>query len=175
MNKKEKMNTLAFMLLLIAAEILLLHVVIDTKKADGAVCSDTIRIEKTDTLWVHDTVPEIRSERVVKYVVIDAAKKDTATAAAEQRHTEKDTMEVVQREYGDSSYTAWVSGIKYGVWPSLDSIAVRERMVTRETIVTNTVTKRRKWHVGVTAGYGYGLRSRSAEPFVGVGVVYTPW
>ena len=85
-------------------------------------------------------------------------------------HTEKDTvcdtiyLPRKQTEYRDSDYTAYVSGYE----AKLDSISVRTK------IITNTVvkTKYRRFNIGITGGYGYGLNSKTFEPFSGVGVTY---
>ena len=85
-------------------------------------------------------------------------------------HTEKDTIcDTVylprkQTEYRDSDYTAYVSGYE----AKMDSISVRTK------IITNTVvkTKYRRFNIGVVGGYGYGLNSKTFEPFIGVGVTY---
>lgn len=74
-------------------------------------------------------------------------------------------LEIIQRHYKDSTYEAWVSG---PLDPRLDSVNV----FARNTVVTKQVWKSSKrWHVGVTAGYGYG--PRGFQPFVGVGVTYS--
>ncbi|MBP3511159.1 MAG: hypothetical protein J6K19_03860 [Prevotella sp.] len=74
-------------------------------------------------------------------------------------------LEIVQRHYKDSTYEAWVSG---PVDPRLDSVTV----FARSTVITKQVWKPpKRWHVGVTAGYGYG--PRGFQPFVGVGVTYS--
>jgi opacity protein-like surface antigen len=84
-------------------------------------------------------------------------------------------MQVVQRVYKrDSLYEAWVSGIKYGEWPKLDSINVRQRIITERVKETITIQKkRRRWSIGLQAGYGYGFKYRGLEPYVGVGVTYS--
>ena len=87
-------------------------------------------------------------------------------------HTGKDTIcDTVylprkQTEYRDSDYTAYVSGYE----AKMDSISVRTKIITN----TNTVvkTKYRRINIGITGGYGYGLNSKTFEPFIGVGVTY---
>lgn len=91
--------------------------------------------------------------------------------------TVRDTVQVVvpieQKVYADTLYTAWVSGYR----PALDSIEVysRERTVTEHVEVTKTVEltrwKQKHWHIGVTAGYGWGFKG--FRPFVGVGLTYS--
>ena len=84
-------------------------------------------------------------------------------------------LDIIQRKYtDDSTYTAYVSGLKYGIYPRLDSIITKRRIIERT--VTNTIRgKQSRWHVGVTAGYGYGFRSRTLEPFIGIGLQYSIW
>lgn len=74
-------------------------------------------------------------------------------------------LPTVRRHYADSTYEAWVSG---PVDPRLDSLRVYAR--------TTTVTRRewkppKRWHIGVTAGYGYG--PGGFQPFVGIGISYS--
>ena len=79
-----------------------------------------------------------------------------------------DSLEIpiTQKVYSDSLYTAYVSGYMQ----RLDSIRVRERLTYTTVTNTRTVTKMPLVTVGVTGGYGYGLKSRKIEPFVGIGV-----
>ena len=73
---------------------------------------------------------------------------------------------ITQKVYEDSLYTAYVSGFH----ASLDSITVRNRIVTntiRETI-TKTVTKKRLFGFGVQAGYY--LTPAGLQPGIGIGV-----
>lgn len=84
------------------------------------------------------------------------------------------TFPVVQRQYSDdSTYTAYVSGLRYNQWPKLDSIIVRQREITNTITKTVTLQKRRsRFSVGLQAGYGYGFQYRGFEPYVGIGVNY---
>ena len=76
-------------------------------------------------------------------------------------------LPITQKQYGDSTYTAWVSGY----CPALDSIYVYPR---HETVtITNTIRQKpRRWGLGVSAGYGYAP-GKGMVPWVGVGVSYT--
>ena len=52
--------------------------------------------------------------------------------------------------------------------PRLDSI----RVFARTTTVTHRVWEPpKRWHIGVTAGYGYG--AKGLQPYVGVGITYS--
>lgn len=77
---------------------------------------------------------------------------------------------VVRREqviYQDSSYKAWVSGFR----PRLDKLELYPRTITHT--VTNDIyhnSKRKRWGIGVQAGYGY-----PNGWYIGVGVSYNLW
>jgi len=140
----------------------------------GGDARDTLLVKVdsfTDTVYVevHDSVPIVKMERVVCYVPVDCVQVCTA-------HGHDDSVAVVQREYSDdSTYTAWVSGVRYDVWPKLDSISVRQREITKTVHETVTLVERKKssrFSVGLTGGYGYGLGYRGFEPFLGLGVSY---
>lgn len=74
-------------------------------------------------------------------------------------------LPVVQRHYADSTYEAWISG---PIDPRLDSV----RVFSPTTIITKREWKPpKRWHIGITAGYGYG--SKGFQPYVGVGITYS--
>lgn len=137
----------------------------------------SVRVDSfRDTMYVevHDTVPMIKQEKVVCYVKIPT--KSEYDSSDTLRNCDSLNMAVVQREYSDdSTYTAWVSGVRYDVWPKLDSISVRQREIVKtihETVTLVENHKARRLSVGVVGGYGYGLRYGGFEPFVGVGVTF---
>ena len=74
-------------------------------------------------------------------------------------------LPIIQRHYADSTYEAWVSG---PVDPRLDSM----RVFAPTTIITKREWKPpNRWHIGVTAGYGYG--AKGFQPYIGIGVTYS--
>lgn len=77
-------------------------------------------------------------------------------------------LEITQKVYSDSTYTAYVSGYR----PNLDSIFVRQKIITNTIHETRTIREKefRRFNVGLIAGYGYGLQSKTFEPFIGVGL-----
>lgn len=75
------------------------------------------------------------------------------------------TLPVMQRVYRDSSYTAWVSGFA----PQLDSITVRNRLVT----VTVTRWKQRHWHWGVGISAGVSVFTRQPDVTAGLWAGYS--
>ena len=118
----------------------------------------------TDTIVKRDTITSIPDtvyrtvalgEKMVKVVIHDTlCKTDTVTVS----------LPFVQKQYKDSSYSAWISGYE----PSLDSIRVFPKTtIIRESKVVRQ--KDRRW--GVFGGVGIGVSDR-ITPCVGVGIGY---
>ena len=118
----------------------------------------------TDTIVKRETITAIPDtvyrtvalgEKTVKVVVHDTlCKTDTVTIS----------LPFVQKQYKDSSYSAWISGYE----PSLDSIRVFPKTtIIRESKVVRQ--KDRRW--GVFGGVGIGVSDR-ITPCVGVGIGY---
>lgn len=147
-------------------------------------------VERIDTVIVTDTLRviepvEVERERLVtrwrvKAVRVDAAATDepdgstgapllsaapTGTSLPSTDSVEVE-LPITQKVYGDSTYRAWVSGYR----PSLDSIEVYRKTITIEKNILLPSAKR--WSIGVTGGYGYGLLHGRPDVFVGVGVSY---
>lgn len=118
--------------------------------------TDTI-IERETITAIPDTVYRTVAlgEKMVKVVVHDTlCKTDTVTIS----------LPFVQKQYKDSSYSAWISGYE----PSLDSIRVFPKTtIIRESKVVRQ--KDRRW--GVFGGVGIGVSDR-ITPCVGVGIGY---
>lgn len=83
----------------------------------------------------------------------------------------KDTVWAVvprtQKRYEDSTYTAWISGYE----PRLDSIEVYQKTVVVTKRVEGIV-KNRRFNVGLTGGFGYGVFTRKPDVWVGVGCTW---
>ena len=77
------------------------------------------------------------------------------------------TVPRTQKRYEDSTYTAWVSGYE----PRLDSIEVYQKTVTITKRVEGRV-KNRRFNVGLTGGFGYGVFTRKPDVWVGVGCTW---
>ena len=122
----------------------------------GEVVRDTIITNHIDT--VRDTVPVPVYESVVDsfpFVVPVPVPGDTV----------RDTvyLPITQKIYKDSLYTAYVSGYR----AKLDSIEVYSKM---QTVFVSERAKRKRFGLGVQAGYGFS--GNKASPYVGVGVSY---
>lgn len=85
---------------------------------------------------------------------------DSGSAAVE--------IPITQKRYEGDGYRAYVSGYE----ARLDSIFVsRETTTIRETATVRTAAKGKKWHLGVSGGWGMG--TNGWQPYVGVGVTYS--
>lgn len=134
--------------------------------------------ERANMVTVYDTIrcyyPVVRDSVVVRYERVRLRVAGDKSPGLEQTGTVvadsvvADSAEVVvpitRREYRDSSYRVWISGYM----ASLDSIETYGRH--DYTGVTAGV-ERRRWHVGVTAGCGYGRCGFG--PYIGIGVSYS--
>lgn len=127
--------------------------------------TDTMLVEHTDTQYIMktDTVPVVKHETITKYVDIpvyrDSIIHDTVSLA------------VVQRTYtDDSTYTAYISGLQYDIYPRLDSITVQQRTIYHEIERTITVEQKRRLRLGIQAGAGIGVFSRKPDVYIGIGL-----
>ena len=128
-------------------------------------------VTKTVTKYIErkDSMPEPKKEVIIRTVKVPVpSKPDTVGIAETPQPVDSLELEITQKVYSDSTYTAYVSGYE----ASLDSIVVRQKEVTHTILETKTIpkTKYRRWNVGLIGGYGYGLKNKSFEPFVGLGL-----
>lgn len=118
---------------------------------------DTIRV--TDTVIIRE--PVVRESLVIRTETRFMRLADTLCVVF--RDTVRDSIlvevPIEQKVYGDSDYTAWVSGYL----PKLDSIQVYRG----ETVIR---PRSSRWAIGVQAGYG--ITTRGFAPYAGVGIAY---
>lgn len=126
--------------------------------------SDTVDVVVFDT--IHDTLPEVRYERITRYVPVPDSVfvRDTVT--------NEPMLPVVQRIYSDdSTYTAYVSGARIDSFPRLDSIDVYQKTIERT--ITNTIYKQKHWRFGIGATAGVSVTTRKPDIVFGGFVGYT--
>ena len=159
--KNKKYNIIAMYLFIIVA---VCAFVAGRCTSDSKFITDTIIEKKSDTTYIekHDTLPIAKAEVITKYVTItltDSVKCDTI-------------IPVVQKVYSDdSTYTAYVSGLKHEDLPKLDSIITRQREITHTITQTIRVKeKRSRWSVGLQGGYG--ITPKGFQPYFGAGLEY---
>lgn len=136
---------------------------------------DTLRVTVYDTVVYYK--PETKDSTVVRYVterllIADNVAKLPETGEKSQDSVPKsgktvgDSANVVipitQKVYEDSMYKAYVSGYR----ASLDSFYIYPR---KEVITIRE--KPRRWHIGISAGYG--LTPKGFQPYIGIGVTYS--
>ena len=125
---------------------------------------------KVDTLYVYDTIfvekPVIKKVEIIDTLLLPVPYTDTLML----HDTVLVHLPIEQRQYSDPRYTAWVSGYR----PQLDSILIYQRTeyITKEI---KTVTKPKRWGIGLQAGYGVSLHNGQLfpAPYIGVGLSYS--
>lgn len=201
MSKKEKNNIVGVMVAAVFAGFCLgaglanhcnHHLRNDKGKvtADTVTVRDTVRITESSAadsvvtgvirvpmvLPTEPTVPKAEIEvfepgRLSEVMDGYAVNKGGSEAQETGKTARKDTVWAVvprtQKRYVDSTYTAWISGYE----PRLDSIEVYQKTV----VVTKSVERRgksKRFSVGLTGGFGYGLFTRKPDVWVGVGCTW---
>ena len=124
---------------------------------------------KVDTLYVYDTIfvekPVIKKVEIIDTLLLPVPITDTLMLY----DTVLVHLPIEQRQYGDTRYTAWVSGYR----PKLDSIQIYQttEYITKEI---KTVTKPKRWGIGLQVGYGVSFSNKQikATPYIGIGISY---
>ena len=141
---------------------------------DGKTHQDTTRTTFVDTVpffkpVARDSV-EVRYVTEVLPVISDTCNIDTVNIPGSGNTGEdfiqdsaKVAIPILSEVYGDSTYTAYVSGYR----ANLDSIFVYPR---REVITVTDKARHRRWGIGIQAGCGFGRNGPS--PYIGVGISY---
>ena len=125
---------------------------------------------KVDTLFIYDTIfvekPVIKKVETIDTLLLPVPITDTLML----HDTVFVHLPIEQRLYSDPRYTAWVSGYR----PQLDSILIYQRTeyITKEI---KTVTKPKRWGIGLQAGYGVSLHKGQVfpAPYIGMGLSYS--
>lgn len=174
------------MFLLIAAGFLGYHAGVSEKES---------RIVERDTSTYIDTIPYYqpvpKDSMVIKYVTrtLPVKRRDSSTTnktdtflaenyaqnngenipplyASVDSDSAAVVVPITQKRYENADYRAYVSGYE----ANLDSIFV----FPKHTIIRERSEKPpNKWHIGITGGYGYGIKSKQLEPYIGVGLTYS--
>nr|DAD84557.1 MAG TPA: hypothetical protein [Siphoviridae sp. ctA4S13]DAG37751.1 MAG TPA: hypothetical protein [Caudoviricetes sp.] len=129
----------------------------------GRIETDTTRVT------VVDTVPYVKPVARDSVVVRNVTKKlpivhDTVHPICID--SADVNIPITQKQYCDSTYTAWVSGYE----PSLDSIRVYKK---REVVTVSKIIKEPHNRFVISLNIGYGLTPYNGlQPYIGVGVGY---
>lgn len=132
-------------------------------RIEGRIKTDTMRVTVVDTVTY--TLPVARDSVVVRYMtkklpsVHDTVHPICIDSAGVN-------IPIIQKQYCDSTYTAWVSGYE----PSLDSIRVYKK---REVVTVSKIIKEPPNRFVISLNIGYGLTPYNGlQPYIGVGVGY---
>ena len=100
-------------------------------------------------------------------------KKHDTVRITDVKHDSVDViLPVIQKEYRDSTYSAWVSGYQD---VNLDSIEIYQKNIFTEINNTKYVTKYKNRPFGFSIGLGgtYSPVSNKIEPGIFLGITYT--
>ena len=166
----EKSDRTPFWLLVLLVVSVLFNIFMYKKIKSKAVQTDTVEVVRWDT--IHDSLPEIKAEKVIGQITIPFLSnslkggkkhvKETGFSLHDTIDIERKgenfnmSFDMVQKEYSDdSTYTAYVSGLKYGDYPKLDSVIVRQKITERT--ITNTIYREKKgFKIKLRPGVGGG-------------------
>lgn len=142
-----------------------------TKCGKVTLPEDETLTQRRDTVVINDTITIVEPvpDRVVAKESVSRKLPISKTDTIFQ-YIDRDSIEVeipiVQKEYKDSTYHAWISGYE----PKLDSLYVFQKTeyITIETFIKQ---KKKHWHIGPTIGYGY--TTKGFQPFFGFSLTYS--
>ena len=128
---------------------------------------EIVKIHRTDTVVVRDTVRETVLVPKVRYLT----RVDTVLLPVPGDTVEVPVLVPISRNvYEGEDYRAVVSGFR----ASLDTLDISRKTQT----VTNTVVQRvevpgkpKRWGIGVSAGYA--LTPQGVKPYIGAGISYS--
>lgn len=131
--------------------------------------ADTVTLVRVDTVVIERPVPV----RVVEEEPVYIQMQVPGDTIFEPGDTVFMPVPILQYQFRDSLYALDVSG--YAV--SLDRLEVYPRNIYRTiTQTTERVVKdKKRWGLGLQAGYGYAFGPRRFAPYIGVGVQYSLW
>lgn len=128
-----------------------------------SVTRDTVT--RIDTVFQYFPQP-VEVEKVrTEYRWLTRVTTDTVTDYTVLHDSVLVEVPIESKHYNSPEYDAWVSGYQ----PSLDSIRVyqKENYITERVVVSKPPNR---FTLGLQGGYGYGFRSKTWEPYVGVGI-----
>lgn len=150
-------------------------VLIGVMTYDFHVTHKLIKQTRTEIIEVRDTIEKISFDtifvdRPIAYKV-NEIKHDTVRITDVKHDSVDVILPVIQKEYRDQTYSAWVSGYQD---VNLDSIQVYQKNIFTEINNTKYVTKykNRPFSLGLQVGYGFDFMNRQCSPYVGVGLQY---
>lgn len=126
------------------------------KSEENSLKTDTLTIIKVDTVTI--TKPVVQYRYLTKVITDTLYNKDSIKVPVQ--------IPIATSVYKDSTYRVVVSGYR----ASIDTIQVYPIHTT--TTITNTITKQKRFNMGIQTGVGYGCFSKNLDVYIGVGVSY---
>ena len=154
MNKNLVIVVLSLMLALSVIFQYLYHS--NQNSAGNSLKTDTVTITKIDTITI--TKPVIQYRYITEVITDTLYNTDSVLVPVR--------IPIESKTYQDSTYRAVVSGYR----ASLDTIQIYP--IHTYTTITNTITKQRRFNIGIQAGVGYGCFTKKPDVYVGLGVSY---
>lgn len=118
--------------------------------------TDTVTITKVDTVTIEK--PVLKYRYITKVTTDTLYNTDSVLVPVQ--------IPIETKVYLDSTYRAVVSGYRV----NLDTIQVYP--IHTYTTITNTITKQKRFNIGIQAGVGYGCFNKKPDVYVGLGVSY---
>lgn len=154
MNKNLIITILSLLLIL---SLVFPYLTYSNRKSDkNSLKIDTVTITKIDTVTI--TKPVLQYKYLVKTVTDTLYNKDSVQVEVQ--------IPIESITYQDSTYRAVVSGYR----ASLDTIQVFP--LHAYTTITNTITKQKRWSMGINTGFGIGVFNKKPDVYVGIGLSY---
>lgn len=116
--------------------------------------TDTVTITKIDTVTI--TKPVVQYRYITQVITDTLYNTDSVLVPVR--------IPIESKTYQDNTYRAVVSGYR----ASLDTIQVFP--IHTYTTITNTITKQKRFNIGIQAGVGYGICTKKPDVYVGLGV-----
>lgn len=148
---------IAVLSLLLALSLIFQYLYNPNRNSEGSsLKTDTVTVTKIDTVTI--TKPVIQYRYITQVITDTLYNTDSIKVSV--------LIPIERTTYQDSTYRAVVSGYR----ASLDTIQVYPIHTT--TTITNTITKQKRFNIGVQAGVGYGVFNKKPDVYVGLGVSY---
>lgn len=126
------------------------------KSEENSLRTDMLTITKIDTVTI--TKPVVKYRYLTKVITDTLLYKDSIKVPVQ--------IPITANVYQDSTYRAVVSGYK----ANIDTIQIYP--IHTITTITNTITKQKRFNIGIQAGVGYGCFNKKPDVYIGVGVAY---
>lgn len=153
----DKNLVIAVLSLLLVLSIVFQYLAYSNRKSEeNSLRTDMLTITKIDTVTI--TKPVVKYRYLTKVITDTLLYKDSIKVPVQ--------IPITANVYQDSTYRAVVSGYR----TSLDTIQVYPVHTT--IIITNTITKQKRFNIGIQAGVGYGCFNKNPDVYIGLGVSY---